>query len=235
MPFDLVAEVRGPRRVRARSNAYRAIRSTPDPREDRLLHGHLVGKATVEPTADLGVLPLDVLPHDHQVDTSRVRAAQGAGHPLHDLHRSDVRVLPERTTDRDQQPPQRDVVRTPGHPTAPSRNGVVGPQDVDRVGRHHGPALGVALARPVEVLVNQVQSVLGSGGIEDRPRRRSHPRSLCRRRDDGDAVRALGSHLSRDPRRRSSTATSSVTRIPPMMSKLIPDRIILVIGTTPEP
>ena len=199
-----------------------------DAGEHRLLDGHLVGEPAVQPAPDLAVLALDVLAYDDQVDLSRPRAAQRALDALEDGDRPQVDVLPERPPDRDQQPPQRHVVGHPGPADRAEQDRVVPGQPVQPVVGHHRAA-----ARR-------------TGGTTSRtPRRPGRGRGS--RASASSTVRVAVDHLGPDPVAgddrdglrhdqppRPSTSTISgsrmMMRIAPRMSKVNPDRIILVIG-----
>ena len=89
--------------------------------------------------------------------------------------------------DRDQQPPERDVVRHAGIADRAEKDGIVGPQLVEPVLRHHPAGLGVGLAAPVEFVPLEAEAV--------GPRRRLHRGNALRHHLAPDAV--AGDH--RDP------------------------------------
>ena len=152
MPFDLVAEVRcffG--RVRASSKANFRMRSTPWRREHALLRDELAVGALEHAAADRGIFALGVLAHHVEVDIGLGAAGQRRAHARHQLARAQVHILVEAAADRDQQAPQRDVVRhvRPAHRAQQDR--VRLRQALHAVGRHHRAGLLVGLARPVVV------------------------------------------------------------------------------------
>ena len=108
MPLDFVADVSRPPRSLRELEGVADDPGHADAREHRLLDGHLVGEAAVEPAADLAVLALDVLAYDDQVQP--VAAAHRAVDAGERPGRPHVGELAERAPDRDQQPPQRHVV-----------------------------------------------------------------------------------------------------------------------------
>jgi hypothetical protein len=63
------------------------------------------GEAAVEAPADLGVLTLDVLPDDHEVDVRR-RFIERSADTVDHLDRAEVDVLAKLAVDRDQQSPE---------------------------------------------------------------------------------------------------------------------------------
>ena len=143
-----------------------------NPRENRLLHRHLVGEPAVQPAADLAVLALDVLPDDDEVDV--VGGPQRALHTLEHPDRAQVDVLPERPPDRDQQAPQRHVVRHARPADGAEQDRVEPAQRIDAVGGHHRALAFVALARPVEFGVVAVDPVARADGVQYRAGRRDH-------------------------------------------------------------
>ena len=111
MPFDLVADVRC-----FRGRASGLLERVPDhavatlAREHRHLHGKLLGRAAVEPSADLGVFAFVVLAHDHHVDVGRRTAGERRSHARKQAHGPQVDVLLKAPADGNQQAPQRHVI-----------------------------------------------------------------------------------------------------------------------------
>ena len=118
--------------------------------EHRLLHRHLVFGALVEPAADRGIFALVVLAHDVEIDVAGRAVLQRRVDTGQQPHRPQVDVLLEAAADRDQQPPQRDVVGHAGIADRAEKDRVVEAQLVEPVLRHHPAGLGVGLAAPVE-------------------------------------------------------------------------------------
>src|SRR5262249_58623528 len=83
-------------------------------REDRLLHGELLRRAAVEPSADLGVLAFVVLTHDQHVDVGRAAAGERRFDTLEQADGPEGHILIKSAPDRNQETPQRDVVRHSG-------------------------------------------------------------------------------------------------------------------------
>ena len=136
------------------------------PREHRFLHRHFVFGAAIEPAADFRVFALVVLAHDIKIDVARRAVAQRRLDPGEEPHRTQVDVLVEAAPQRDQQAPQRDMVRHLGVTDRAEINGVVEPQPLDPVLRHHHAHIDVALAAPVEFVPLEAETVS--------PRRRLH-------------------------------------------------------------
>ena len=74
----------------------------------------------MRPPADARVLALGVLAHEEHVDVGRPAPGERAGHSLQQPGRADVRPQVEPLAEREQEPPERDVVGDAGSPTAPS-------------------------------------------------------------------------------------------------------------------
>ena len=112
MPFDLVAEVRcffG--RVRASSKANFRIRSTPWRVKTLCCETNSRSvPSNMRPPTD-GVFALGVLAHHVEVDIRLGAIRERRAHARHQLAGTQVGVLVEAAADRDQQAPQRDVVR----------------------------------------------------------------------------------------------------------------------------
>ena len=192
-------------RVRASVEGVVGDPAHPGAGEDRFLDCQLVREAAVHPAADLAVLTLDVLPHHDQVDLAGRGRPQWALHAVEDRDRALVDVLPEGTADRDQQAPQRHMVGHPRPAHGAEQDRVVRRQRVERVVRHHRAGLGVATARPVELVVRQVDVVQVRDDVE-------HPTSSA---DDlgadpvsGDDRDALRHPVTRDRSRPPSSAAA---------------------------
>ncbi len=111
MPFDFVADVtclRG--RVLASSNAYLKIRSTPR-REKMLSWTQIPRRYGEHPAADARILALRIFAHDDEVDLLRLAPRQRGTHSRQQPARPDVGVLVEAAADRDEQTPERHMVR----------------------------------------------------------------------------------------------------------------------------
>src|SRR4029453_11119658 len=123
------------------------------------------------PPADLRVLALVVLAHDHHVDVRRPTAGERRPGPLQKAHRSEIDVLMEAAPDRDQETPERDVVRDTRKSHGPEENRLERPEPVEPVFRHHAAGLGVALAAPLErrPLDGEAEPAAGRGGGAQAP------------------------------------------------------------------
>ena len=105
------------------------------PGEDRLLDGHLFRLPAIHPPADLGVLPLDVLTDDDEVEP--VDARERRAHSRQEPDGSQVHVLLELPADRDQQSPQGHVVGDVDIAHRAQQDRVARGQLVEAVDRHH--------------------------------------------------------------------------------------------------
>ena len=88
--------------------------------EYRLLCHELARSAFEHAPAHRRIFAFAVLAHDPEVDVSRFAVGQRTFHAGHEAHRTQVHVLVVTAPERDQQPPQRDVIgHLAGQPTAP--------------------------------------------------------------------------------------------------------------------
>ena len=112
MPFDLVAEVRcffGRGHRQLEGIFQHAVGA--DAGEHALLGDELPVGALEHAAADRGVFALGVLAHDVEVDVGFGAVGQRRAHAGHQLAGAQVHVLVEAAADRDQQAPERDMVR----------------------------------------------------------------------------------------------------------------------------
>jgi hypothetical protein len=147
--------------------------------EDALLDRHLAVGAGVEAAADLRVLALDVLAHDHEVDVAGLLAGERALHPVEQAHGPQVHVLVEVAADGDEQAPERDVVGHGGPADRAQEDRLEGPQPLDAVLGHHATKALEALAAPGELLELEADPEAAADGLE--------------------RAQALGHHLLADP------------------------------------
>ncbi len=136
------------------------------PGEHRLLHRQLVGGVAVEPAADLRVLAFVVLAHDQHVDVRRARGRRAASARPEQPHRPQVHVLVELAADRDQEPPERDVVGHAGESHRAQVDRVEAAELLEPVLRHHAPGPRVDLAAPVELLPRELYAEAAPGRLE---------------------------------------------------------------------
>src|SRR6266545_2771171 len=136
-------------------------------REDRLLDGQLLGRPPVEPPADLRVLALVVLAHDQHIDVGGPASGERRPDTVEQTHGTQVDVLVEPAPDRDQEAPERDVVRHAGEPHRAEEDRLELPEPVEAILGHHAAGLGVALTAPVERRPLDVEAEPPAGGVED--------------------------------------------------------------------
>ncbi len=120
-------------------------------REHGRLDADLAGMALVRAPADARVLALGVLAHEHHVDVAGRAARKCARHALEQPHGTDVGPQVEALADRQQQPPERDVVGDVGPPDGAEQDRIECEQALDRVRRHHHAVLDPVVGTPVEV------------------------------------------------------------------------------------
>ncbi len=155
---------RGPRRCKVERIFDDAVHAAP--REHTLLNGNLVLGVFVLYTADRRVLTFDVLAHDVEIDIPSFLADEWARYTVEQAHGSEVHVLIEFATDRNQQSPERDMIGNRGEADRAEIDGIMCTQLLDAVLRHHAARLEIAFARPVELLPNEVEAVLPTRGLQ---------------------------------------------------------------------
>jgi hypothetical protein len=151
MPFDLVAEVTCFFFVvLAKSKANLRIRSTPL-RVKMACWIHLVVGALEHAAADRAVLALGVLAHHPEIDLARLAVGQRRRHALEQAHGTQVHVLVEVATDRDQQAPERNVIGNARPTDGAEEDALESLELLHAVVRHHLAGLHQPIARPVEI------------------------------------------------------------------------------------
>ena len=126
--------------------AHHAVHAAPG--EDALLHRHLVLGAREQAPSDLRVLALVVLAHHVEVDLLRTASRERRSEALQAAHRAQIDVLLEVAANRDEQPPQGDVIRYSGKAHRAQEDGVAAGNGPDAVRRHHAALARVVLAAP---------------------------------------------------------------------------------------
>ena len=115
--------------------------------KDRLLHRQLARLPVMETATDLRVLALRILADDDKIDRT-APFGKWTSDTRQQSRRPQTHVLVEASSDRDQQPPQRDVI---GHIWAADRaqeNRVRFCETVERVVVHHRAGTDVVIAAP---------------------------------------------------------------------------------------
>jgi hypothetical protein len=106
----------------------------------------------VDATADAGIFALRVFADDHPVEFLAVNVAQRAGDAGQDAGRTDIGVLIERLADRQPQAPKRDVIGHIRRAGRAEQDGVVFPDLVAAILRHHDAVFLVVLGSPGEMV-----------------------------------------------------------------------------------
>ncbi len=135
--------------------------------EDRLLNGHLVVGALEHAAADRAVLALGVLAHHPEVDLARLAVGERRRHALEQAHRTQVHVFVEVAADRDQQTPQRDVIRHARPADSAQEDALEGLELLHTVFRHHLAGLEKSVARPVEIGKLELEVEAPRRGLQD--------------------------------------------------------------------
>src|SRR5207244_5149073 len=86
--------------------------------------------------------------------------------PLEQAHRTQIDVLAEAAADRDQEPPERDVVGYAREPNGAQENRLELPELVETVLGHHSAGLRVAPAAPVERRPLEIAADPAAGGVQ---------------------------------------------------------------------
>src|SRR5579859_806633 len=130
------------------SEAHDAIHAPP--REHRLLHRHLIVRPLVQPAADARILALIVFANNGEVDFTGLPVFQRRFDSLEKFDRAKTYILPEGAPDRNQQPPQGNVIRHAGMAYGAKENCVKRPQLRQTIIRHHLSGLHIPFAAPVK-------------------------------------------------------------------------------------
>src|SRR6185437_7712989 len=154
--------------------------------EDVHLQADLVAHADVHAAAGAGVLALGVLAYAHHVDVGRPPPRQRRRHAGQEPDRADVQVEVEALPDRQQQPPQRDVVGHGRRADGAEVDRVVPGQRAQAVVRHERARAGVVIAAPGQVRPLEAARM---GRLEHADALRDHLRADAVAADDRDAVR----------------------------------------------
>jgi hypothetical protein len=143
------------------------MRSTPPSREHRCLQRDLLGRAHGHTAADTRVLALAVLTDEQNVDLIGPPARQRRGNAIEQADRPQVHVLVEGLADRQQQPPQRHVVRHAGIADRAQVDGVEPAQRRQAILRHHDAAGQVVVAAPWKLRGLDAESEAGGRSAQD--------------------------------------------------------------------
>ena len=162
----------------------------------------------VETAANLAVLALRVFADDHQVDSSAARSER-AGNAVEQAGWSQADVLIKASTNRDQEPPERDVVRHIG-PTHGTEENCFGLGQLGQtIGSHHLPRLDVVVAAPGEVDPVKPETLRSRQRVEHLARRRHRLDPNPVSRNGRDAIAAVGVALSGSCSHRGSLSRAS--------------------------
>jgi len=164
------------------------------PRVDRLLHGHLVGRALLEIAADAAVEVFGVFADDDEVDVLRAAAGQRRLHARQQLHRPKVDVLVELEPQLEEQALLQDARRHARVTDRAEEHGVLGAKQVEATFGHDLAGLEVAIAAPVEHLHVVGEAVELRHGVEDLERLGSDFGAGAVTGDRGD-LQGRGGHL----------------------------------------
>jgi len=130
------------------SIAQNAIRTVA--REHRHLRSKLMVGARVHPPADLRIFAFDIFADDPHINIAGAFVTQRRRNAGQEPHRAQVHILIELAPDRDQQLPQRDMIRHTGKAHRTKEDRIMIAQLVDAIIRHHLTRRLERLARPIE-------------------------------------------------------------------------------------
>jgi hypothetical protein len=134
--------------------------------EHAFLHREFGVSALVEPSADLGVLALHVFAQHDEIDVAKVAIPKRRGQARIQPDRPQAHVLLETAADRNEQPPQRDVIRHAGVADRAEEDGVVVTELFEPVFRHHATRPPIRFAAPVKVIEAEVDSESPARGFQ---------------------------------------------------------------------
>ncbi len=136
--------------------------------EDRGFHGHLVGRADMDPAPGSRIFAFGVLADAEDVEAFRAKRPFDARQkPV----RPDVRILPERLADRQKQAVQGNGIGHLGGPAdGAEEDRVEGAQRLDAVCGHHRAGLAVEVAGPGKARALQREAAQNAGALQNAPR-----------------------------------------------------------------
>ena len=134
--------------------------------EDALLRNEFAVGAFEHAAADGRVFALGVLAHHVEIDVGFGAIGQRRPHTWHQLARTQVHVLVEAATDRDQQAPKGDVIGHARIADGAQQDRVRLRQQLHAVGRHHRAGLLVCLTRPIVMRQLQAEAELARGHVD---------------------------------------------------------------------
>src|SRR6267378_2245894 len=138
------------------SKFHHAVNATP--RENRLLHRHLFFRAFVKTAADVRIFSLVVLTDDAEINLAGFPVLQRSFNSFKKSHGPQVYVLTESAADRNQQAPERNVIRHTGMSHSAKEDGVKRPELLQAIGGHHLSGFDVSLATPIERVPVELES-----------------------------------------------------------------------------
>src|SRR6267378_1548470 len=123
--------------------------NTP-PCENRLLNSHLFLSSFIEAPANVSIFPLVVLTDEAEINLAGFPVLQRSFNPFKKSHGAQIYVLTESAADRNQQAPERNVIRHTGMSNSAKEDGVKRPELLQTICRHHLSGLNVGFTTPVE-------------------------------------------------------------------------------------
>src|SRR5215471_18003798 len=116
--------------------------------EGRSLHDGLPRRALEDPAADRGVFAFRVLAYDQEIDIANVPARERRLDPRHEPNRPQVYIEIKLPAHRNQQFPQRDMVRHTGKTARAKEDRVMMTNRCESILRHHATVLRAIFTAP---------------------------------------------------------------------------------------
>src|SRR5579875_2237736 len=134
--------------------------------ENALLADQFPLRALEHTPADIGVFPFGVLAHDVKIDLLRAAVGKRRTHSGQKPARTEIDILVKSATDRNQKPPEGDMIGNPRPAHRAEEDRVRLAKPIEPVGRHHGAGFLIAHAGPIIVLILQGEPEPRGSGIQ---------------------------------------------------------------------
>ena len=119
----------------------------------------------MDAASSAGILALGILTNAHDINILGTLIGQWTAHSRQQAHRPQIDILVKRLAHRQEQAPQRDVVRNPWIAYRTKQDAIEA-SSLKRgksIGRHHSPLPQVALRPPVELLDIKMKAAIDHG------------------------------------------------------------------------
>ena len=136
-------------------------------REGRGLHHRLPSAPFENSSADRRVLALGIFAHHPELDIADLSVGQRRLDPRHKAHGPQVNIKVELTAHRNEQLPQRNMIRHTGKTAGAEKDRVVMANHRGTVCRHHATVLSAIFAAPRKLIPSERNIKLASRSFED--------------------------------------------------------------------